>query len=85
MSDNRDIMQAFLTEGEELLAEIVPGGVIPAVLARLAPLVQRAITEASRSGTPSADAVVVRDHRSTRLAAENPAMYGDFVEAANRG
>lgn len=78
MSDNRDIMQAFLTEGEELLAEIVPGGVIPAVLARLAPLVQRAITEASRSGTPAANAVVVRDHRSaagTRLAAENAEAF----------
>lgn len=78
MSDNRDIMQAFLTEGEELLAEIVPGGVIPAVLARLAPLVQRAITEASKSGAPSADRVVVRDHRSpagTRLAAENDEAF----------
>jgi hypothetical protein len=67
-----------LTEGEELLAEIVPGGVIPAVLARLAPLVQRAITEASRSSTVTADAVVVRDHRSaagTRLAAENAEAF----------
>ena len=40
---------------------------------------------AEHGSAPVADAVVVRDHRSTRLAAENPAMHGDFVEAANKG
>jgi len=72
VSDHRDILQAVLSEGADALAEIIPGGVIPAVLARLAPLVERAIAEAAGGSIPTADRVIVRDHRGTRLAAEAP-------------
>lgn len=66
-ADPRDIVQAFITGGAEVLGGLVPDALIPAVLARLAPLVVQAM-----DATPTADRVEVRDHRGTRLWAENP-------------
>lgn len=38
---------------------------------------QLAAFAAEHGSVPTADQVIVRDHRSTRLAAENPALYDD--------
>lgn len=77
MSDSRDIVEEFITGGADALGGLVPDSLIPAVLARLAPLVARAV----EAGVPTADRVVVTDHRGTRLAAESPDMHRAQVAA----
>jgi hypothetical protein len=86
MSDRRDLIESWIGDATGLLSDALPStfaGHIPEILAALAPSLERLIS--ASSGTVAADRVVVRDHRSTRLAADNPAMHGDCVEAANRG
>ena len=86
MTDKRDLIEAWIGDATGLLSDALPStfaGHIPEIIAALAPSVERLI--AASGSAPTAERVVVRDHRSTRLAAENPAMHNDFIEAANRG
>lgn len=82
MSDSRDIVEAFITGGAEALGGLVPDSLIPAVLARLAPLVAKAVDAGS---VPTALEVVYNDHTGTRLAAANPDMHRAQVAALGKG
>lgn len=79
MSDKRDLIEAWIGDASGLLSDALPStfaGHIPEIIAALAPSVERLI--AASGSVPTADRVVVRDHRSaagTRLAAENEESF----------
>ena len=72
-----DVIEAWIAEAADILTDALPAslsGRVPALLAALAPTVERAI--AVHSGVPTAERVIFRDHHGTRLAAENPELHG---------